>query len=73
MQSTDYSPAIKPSKGGKPRVFELREYTASEGNLAALDARFRDHTIKLFSFEQINEHIELLRAGEIVGRAVMKF
>jgi hypothetical protein len=49
MQSTDYSPAIKPTKGGKPRVFELREYTASQGNLAALDARFRDHTIKLFS------------------------
>jgi len=31
------------------------------------------HTIKLFRFDQINEHIELLRAGEIVGRAVMKF
>ena len=49
MQATDYSPAIKPSKAGEPRVFELREYTASQGNLAALDARFRDHTIKLFS------------------------
>jgi hypothetical protein len=47
MQATDYSPAIKPSKAG-PRVFELREYTASEGNLGALDARFRDHTVKLF-------------------------
>jgi hypothetical protein len=47
MQATDYSPAIKPSKAG-PRVFELREYTASEGNLAALDSRFRDHTVKLF-------------------------
>jgi len=47
MQATDYSPAIKTSKNG-PRVFELREYTASEGNLAALDARFRDHTIALF-------------------------
>lgn len=31
------------------------------------------HTIKLFTFDQLNEHIELLRAGEIVGRAVMKF
>src|SRR5262249_669034 len=31
------------------------------------------HTIKLFKFDQLNEHIELLRAGEIVGRAVMKF
>ena len=31
------------------------------------------HIIKTFRFDQINEHIELLRAGEIVGRAVMKF
>ncbi len=49
MEATDYSPAIKPSKASEPRVFELREYTASQGNLGALDARFRDHTIKLFS------------------------
>jgi hypothetical protein len=48
MQATDYSPAIKPSKSSPPRVFELREYTASEGNLGALDARFRDHTVSLF-------------------------
>jgi len=31
------------------------------------------HTVKVFAFEQINEHLDLLRAGEIVGRAVMKF
>ena len=47
MQPTDFSPAIKVTQAG-PRVFELRDYTASEGNLAALDARFRDHTVKLF-------------------------
>lgn len=47
MQAADFSPAIKVEKSG-PRVFELREYTASIGNLAALDARFRDHTVKLF-------------------------
>ncbi len=47
MQPTDYSPAIKASKA-EPRVFELREYTASAGNLAALDSRFRDHTVALF-------------------------
>lgn len=47
MQATDYSPAIKSAKA-EPRVFELREYTASAGNLAALDSRFRDHTVKLF-------------------------
>jgi hypothetical protein len=48
MQATDFSPAVKVSKSSTPRVFELREYTASAGNLAALDARFREHTIKLF-------------------------
>jgi len=56
MQATDYSPAIKPSKSSTERVFELREYTASEGNMPALDARFRDHTVKLFSKHGM-EHI----------------
>jgi len=31
------------------------------------------HTLKIFKFDQLNEYLELLRAGEIVGRAVMKF
>lgn len=31
------------------------------------------HTIKTITFEQINENIDLLRTGEIVGRAVVKF
>jgi hypothetical protein len=48
MEATDYSPRIKASKSSTPRVFELRDYTTTENNLAALDARFRDHTIKLF-------------------------
>lgn len=62
MQATDYSPVIKPSRAG---VFELREYTASEGNLAALDSRFRDHTLKLFSKHGMN-HIAywLLMPGQ---------
>jgi hypothetical protein len=49
MKATDYSPEIKTGKAGEPRVFELRTYTASPGNLDHLHARFRDHTIKLFS------------------------
>jgi len=32
----------------KNRVFELRTYTANEGKLEALQARFRNHTTKLF-------------------------
>ncbi len=48
LTPTDYSPvpAIE-KKGG--RVFELRTYTTTKGNLPGLDARFRDHTIKLFT------------------------
>lgn len=49
MEATDFSPAIKASNAEPNRVFELREYTASEGNLGALDARFRDHTVALFT------------------------
>src|SRR6185369_9951179 len=30
------------------RVFELRTYTAPEGKLDALNARFRDHTMEIF-------------------------
>ena len=46
--ATDYSPELKVVAGKEERVFELRTYTASKGNLGALDARFKDHTIKLF-------------------------
>jgi NIPSNAP len=48
LSATDYSPAVQPSVQ-PPRVFELRIYTASPGNLGALDDRFRNHTMKLFS------------------------
>lgn len=32
-----------------PRVYELRTYTAAEGKLEALHARFRNHTLKIFA------------------------
>lgn len=48
LEATDYSPLPKPSAGKANRVFELRTYTASPGNLGHLNARFRDHTLKLF-------------------------
>jgi hypothetical protein len=49
MKATDYSAAIKPAAGSTDRVFELRTYTTPEGKLDALNARFRDHTVGLFS------------------------
>jgi hypothetical protein len=47
LSATDYSPPPAAPKGGA-HVFELRTYTTEPGRLAALNARFRDHTTKLF-------------------------
>ena len=49
MTATDFSPAVQPSKGTGERVFELRTYTTTPGNLPLLHARFRDHTVALFA------------------------
>jgi hypothetical protein len=35
-------------KNANTRVFELRTYTTAPGKMAALNARFRDHTCKIF-------------------------
>ncbi len=47
LTATDFSPTLDIADKG-PRVFELRTYTATPGNLPNLLARFRDHTVKLF-------------------------
>jgi hypothetical protein len=48
LDLTDYPGDLKVSKAGESRLFELRTYTASPGKLEDLNARFRDHTCKLF-------------------------
>jgi hypothetical protein len=48
LSPTDYSPLLKIEKGKDDRVFELRTYTASKGNLGNLNDRFKNHTMKLF-------------------------
>ena len=40
--------ASSSAPSGKGRFFEMRTYYANEGKAEALDARFRDHTNKLF-------------------------
>ncbi len=47
LQAADFSPEIKPSQA-PPRVFELRTYTTTPGNLDRLLKRFREHTVTLF-------------------------
>jgi len=48
LSLTDYSPAPQIDTSGE-RVFELRTYTATPGNLARLHQRFRQHTVNLFA------------------------
>ena len=50
METADYSPTWNNAEDpGSDAAFELRIYKAAEGKLGKLDARFRDHTIKLFA------------------------
>jgi len=49
MDTTPYSPAVKTGAGDRERVFELRLYTTPPGKLDALHARFKDHTMGLFT------------------------
>tara|TARA_R110002049_G_scaffold47902_1_gene138376 strand:+ start:65321 stop:66070 length:750 start_codon:yes stop_codon:yes gene_type:complete len=48
MEATDYSPQWQNDGDDEDDVFELRIYQADEGKLEKLDARFRDHTMRLF-------------------------
>jgi hypothetical protein len=43
-----WQPVSVVSAQGANRVFELRTYTAPEGKLSNLQARFRDHTMRIF-------------------------
>lgn len=45
---TDYSPTAPPMAPAG-RTFELRVYAAAPGRMEALHARFREHTLELFS------------------------
>jgi uncharacterized protein (DUF1330 family) len=43
------TPSPSPSLVKGERIYELRTYHAAEGKLEALHARFRDHTMKIFT------------------------
>ncbi|MSU79245.1 MAG: NIPSNAP family protein [Gemmataceae bacterium] len=47
LNATDYSPEPKATATGD-RIFEMRTYIATPKNLDNLNARFRNHTVKLF-------------------------
>ena len=48
LTANEYSPAMEVKEVGN-RVFELRTYVATKGNLPALNARFKNHTLGLFT------------------------
>lgn len=48
MTATDYSPEFQNDNKNSDGVYELRIYRCNEGKLSGLDARFRDHTMRLF-------------------------
>ncbi len=41
-------PVVAASAQAPARIFEIRTYTANDGKLADLHARFRNHTVQLF-------------------------
>ena len=50
LTPANFSKSMSAGKSsGAARVFEMRTYTAPEGKLGDLDARFRDHTMALFA------------------------
>ena len=44
----DHPTTTSQSPAPATRIFEIRTYTAPEGKLDALHARFRDHTVRIF-------------------------
>ena len=54
MTPTDYSAAANNPIERAGGVYELRTYTTNEGRLGALNARFRDHTTRLFKKHGMN-------------------
>jgi hypothetical protein len=49
LAPAEYSPALNTQVSATPRLFELRTYAATEGKLENIHARFRDHTMRIFT------------------------
>ena len=48
LSGPDVAQAAAPAEGAAQTLFELRIYTPAEGKMDAMNARFRDHTLRLF-------------------------
>ncbi len=68
LTATDYSPEIKVAAAEVPQLFELRTYTTNAGKLDGLNARFRDHTTKLFDKHGLSQFAYWTPTSEEDGR-----
>jgi len=76
LETTDFSQPMSAGNGKKgSRIFEMRTYTAAEGKLAALDARFRDHTVGLFKKHGITNlgYFHPIDADKGAGKTLVYF
>jgi len=64
LTTNDYGPTFQQSQVGN-RVFELRTYAATLGNLPALNDRFRNHTLQLFSKHGMTNIVYWLVSPEV--------
>ncbi|MBK8841084.1 MAG: NIPSNAP family protein [Hyphomonadaceae bacterium] len=49
LNAAEYAPKLNVTPSATARHFELRTYTATPGKLENVHARFRDHTMRIFS------------------------
>ena len=53
ITATDYAAKVRDSIAKAGGIYELRTYTANLGKLDALNARFRNHTTRIFNRHEI--------------------
>lgn len=74
LEKVDFSPEMKIEKGGS-HSFEMRTYTATDGNLPRLLNRFKNHTIGLFSKHGMNHfgYFTVSEGQEGAGKTLIYF
>lgn len=76
LQPTDYSPVVSldPAKNvAAGSVYELRIYTTNDGKLPNLNARFRDHTMRLFKKHGIENFLYATPVDEEQGKNTLVY
>jgi hypothetical protein len=72
LNPSDILPQIKPASKGNDHIYELRTYTCLPGRLPNLVTRFKDHTLKLFEKQQM-ENIVYFTSVEKEGQSKLVY